>query len=705
MNAQNIKKLFSPRSVAIIGASRSTKKVGGIILNNLLKAKFSGKIYAINPNTTSVQKHTTYDSVAELPEIVDVAVIAIPSAYVQEAVEECAQKGVKNIIIISAGFMESGGDGPKRELELRKIVEKYKLNLLGPNCLGIINARNNLNLSFANSPKRYSKGKISMISQSGAIGTAFLDWTQSNNIEISKFISLGNKAGLSENEFIEYFRDDKETEIILLYIENFSDGRRFYELAKSITPEKPIVVLKPGKSEDTQKAMEAHTGSLASSDKIIERALEDSGCIRVEAIEELFNITKLLDWQPVPKGNNVTIITNAGGVGIDTIDQLSQNGLDVKALPDKVQAELAKHLKPEASTHNPIDLLGDALAQDYKLALKKIVKDKSIDSIFVLLTPQLMTESLLTAKYVNEIADKSKKLVMASFLGGDKVKIAKAFLTKEKLPHYEFTNDAASVLGKIWKWQKSIKTISKPKLYYPSILNSSLIAKKGEMLDEKTTLSLLKKFGISYIESKIYINSKEVRDSKNIHFPVVLKLVAPALVHKTEFNAVRLPIYTQTELNRHLRDLDDIARKNDLKDTSFEIQPFIFNKIELILGISKDKASAIQVGKTEMLLSKGFGHTILVGTGGIYTEVIDDTALKLLPIDRTAALDMLKTVKVGKILFGERKRHFNYKAVLSLMVNLSKMIEKNSNITSLDINPVFVTEHDAYAVDVKIFVD
>lgn len=707
MKTAQLHKFFYPKSIAIIGASRSKKKVGGIILNNLLTERYSGRLYAINPNATQVQKQKSYDTVAEIPEIVDIAIITIPSQFVEESILECGQKGIKNIIVVSSGYSESGEQGIEREFRLRKLIDKYQLNLLGPNCLGVINARNNLNLSFAHNPRKFSRGKISVISQSGAIGTAFLDWSVTNNIEISKFVSLGNKAGLNELDFLEYLEQDKETEIILAYLENFADGRRFYELAKLITRHKPLVILKSGKSEASERAMSAHTGALATNDRVVDQALRDSGCIRVDSIEELFNITKLLSWQPVLKGNRVTVITNAGGVAIDAVDQLAENSLEVVPLPLSLQTQLSKTLKPSASTHNPIDLLGDALARDYKVVLEKIVKSSATDCILIILTPQLMTESLQTAKYINHIADKYKKVVLASFIGGEKVSVARAFLTKEKLPHFSFPNNAANVLGKIWKWRKFIENTHSSRLHYPTIINPQLTtSNKGEMLDEKTAKKLFDKYGVNYLKSSIFQSVRDIRlRGDNLKFPVVLKLVSPYLVHKTEIKAVRLPIYRKSELFHEAMELENIALKKDIKEFKFEIQPFVFQKLELILGINKDPDQTRVFSGDKVFSNKGFGHVMLVGAGGIYTEVLDDSVLKLLPINRTDALEMLKSIKTGKILFGARRQQYHYPALLKMMVNLSRLIEKNSNIKSLDINPVFVTENDAYAVDVKIFLE
>lgn len=704
MSTANLSKIFNPNSIAVIGASRSKKKVGGAILSNLLEDGFQGRLYVINPNATQIQKKKSLDTILEIPEIVDVAIITVPSQLVEDIVLECGQKGVKNIIIISSGYSEIGPDGLKREMRLRELVERFQLNVLGPNCLGLINAKINLNLSFANNPSKNSKGKVSMISQSGAIGTAFLSWAQINNIEVSKFVSLGNKINLNELDFLEYLEKDRDTDVILMYLEEFSNGREFYELAKLITHKKPLVILKPGKTETSTTAMSAHTGSLATSDKIVNQALLDSGCIRVDTIEQLFNITKLLTWQPQLNGNKVAIITNAGGVAIDAIDQLNKNGLDVPKLPKSLRVKLESLSKDKISTLNPIDLLGAALAQDYKLALEEVIKSKFIDCVFVLLTPQFMTESLKTAMYVNKVADKYKKVVLTSFIGGEEVSQAKELLTKEKLPNFDFTNDASSVLGKVWRWRKQMEKTTNSRLHYPTVVNPNLKVDKDRMLDIKRTQDLLNKFDIKYLESQVFTSSGEVR--KNIHklkFPIVLKLLSPKLVHKTELKAVRLPIYHKSDLLKEIKDLDNIVLSERLDEYKFEIQPFIFQKLEMILGVNKDTDQVLQFEGKDIIRSKGFGHIMLLGMGGIYTEVLDDTTLRLLPINRFDALEMINSIKMGEALLGARKLNYNYKALVKMIVNLSRLIERNSNIKSIDINPVFVTFDEAYAVDVKIF--
>lgn len=705
MNTVQIQKLFNPRSIAIIGASRSKEKVGGVILENLLSHRYRGRIYPVNPHCEKVQGLSSYDSVLFLPEIVDVAIIAIPADAVNSVVEECGQKGIKNLIVLSAGYSEAGEVGLQREFALERLVTKYQINLLGPNCLGLINAKLNINLSFASSPSSFSKGKVSLISQSGAIGTAFLDWAKANRVEVSKFISLGNKIGLNEIDFIKYLHQDKDTEIILLYIENFSDGRKFYELCKLVTKDKPVVVLKPGKNKATMEAMAAHTGSMASNDKIIDVALDNSGCIRVDSIEELFNISKLLDWQPTLQGNEVAIITNAGGVAIEAVDQLESNGLKVKELGRDVRKKLDKAMNKSASSRNPVDLLGDALALDYKVALENVIKDEDIDIILVLLTPQLMTEALATARYLNEIADRSKKVVLACFLGGEKVSVAQGFLSKEKIPHYPFVNDAAVILGKVWQWKLRRKSISTSRFRYPTIINSEImVAKKGEMLDELKVKKLLNRYDIQYLQSSIASSLKNIEKAAlKIKFPLVIKLIHPNLIHKTELKAVRLPIYRKSELLLAARELAEVARMNSLDGYKFELQPFVFNKIELILGIKKDSDSVLKLKGQEMIRTKGFGHVIAIGAGGIYAEVLSDIALRLLPITRLEAREMLQSSKIGKILLGERKQTYDYRGLLTMMVNLGKLIEKNNNIDSIDINPVFVTESNTYAVDVKIF--
>ncbi len=696
---------FSPSSIAIVGASRDPQKIGHVILDNIIKSGYKGKLIPVNPNAKEIMGLKTYENVMDISEKTEMAIIAIPGQFVADVVEDCGMKGIKNVVIISAGFGEVGDAGFAKEAQLIDIAAKYKMQLLGPNCLGFINTSARLNATFAAS--YIAKGNIAFASQSGAMGTAFLDWANGHNIGLKYFISLGNKAVLDENAVLEEMETDDSITSILFYLEDFSDGRRFFELARKISHKKAIIILKPGRSENTRSAIASHTGSIAQDETIIDAALRDAGCLRVQSIEELFNLTTLLSWQPLPKNNTVAVVTNAGGVGIQTVDDLERNGLKVVPFSHHLSAELAKFLPAEANVKNPVDLLGDALADRYKLALEQVVKDKSVGSILVVLTPQMVTQALETAKYVNQIADKNKKTVMASFVGGESIHEARQLLIKEQIPHFDFPNDAAKALGLVWKWQSQVKDQPKvPKtIYFPSKVNTELNEHATDsVVDLAYAQQLFASYKIPLLESKLVQNKAELHKAAHaLKYPVVLKLVHPKLIHKTEFKAVRLNIANDVELTRQAGELEVVAKSAGLKDFGFELQPFIEDRLEVIVGIKKDKATFHDVAGKGYLRSKGFGHILLFGAGGIYTELYKDAALKLLPVDAAEAKELIELTKVGKIIEGLRGKSYDLKGITEVIVNLSKLIEDNTNIAEVDINPLFVTKDAVYVADLKVF--
>lgn len=699
---------LNPESIAVIGASRDENKIGHVILANIQNGAYKGRLFPVNPNADKVAGLTCYKSVMDIPEIPDLAIIVIPSAFVLEVLHDCGVKGVKNVIIITAGFGEVSNEGYLQEMKVREVADKYRMRLLGPNCLGMINSGIALNATFASSTPQ--NGSVAFASQSGAMGTAFLDWAGVYKIGLKYFVSLGNKAGLDENYFLEKFAADRFVKTMLFYLEDFTNGREFYNLARKFSKDKTIIVLKPGESEQAKSAMTSHTGAIAQDDKIVEAALKEAGCIRVHTLEELFNLTLLLSWQNLPKANRVAVITNAGGVGIQTVDDLERNGLKVVPFSEAITTRLKKNLPEEASVANPIDLLGDALAERYKNALNAVVKDKNIDAVLLVLTPQMVTEATLTARYINSIADKQQKTILASFVGGESIREAEELLIKEKIPFFKFPNDAARALGLITDWVMYTKQMrsEKPMLGKPTYINKQIrkhLSTNG-VVKLEADQQLAKQYQLPLLSSIITYTQKELLSAvKQIEYPCVLKLVHPELIHKTEFNAVRLNIKHEEELLKSFQELTQIAARSKLVNSGYEIQPFIEEKIEVIIGIKKELPTYRNINGKQYLKTKGFGHVILFGAGGIYTEIYKDFSLRLLPTDTSEALDMIEQTKVGKIISGVRGKSFDKQGIVDVLSNLSKLVESNNNITAIDINPLFVTKEKVYIADLKLFAE
>lgn len=683
----SIDKLFNPHSIAVVGASRDTDKVGGVILANILHSKYKGDVYAVNPNANKVQGLKSYSNISQIEGKVDLAVIAIPAKFVSEVLKECGVKGIQNVVIISAGYGEGDEGGLERQHEVMQIAEKFHLNILGPNCLGFINKSINLNASFGKTPEKL--GKVLFASQSGAMGTAFLDWIEEVHLGIKEFISLGNKAVVDEVDILKYAAAQKsQLSSILLYLENFVRGREFFEEARILGKELPIIVLKAGVSEEAQKAISTHTGAIVSDKKVVATALKQANVIKVNTIEEMYNLAMMFEWQPLPKGNRVAIVTNAGGVAVHLVDELEANGLEVDTFSVAEQKILKTGLPETASAANPIDLLGDALADRYKQVLDKVIKSKNVDIVVVVLTPQLMTESALTAKYVNDIADKHDTTVITTFVGGEDIQEAEEVLYKEKIPQFEYPGDAARALGLLWKWVKNrdnIKLLKHPTRFY---VNKQLQAEPGQALPLEQARKLFREFNIPLMPAGIGVSLGELKKlAKNIHYPLVLKLSHPSLLHKTELNAVELDLSDEAELEEAFNNLERIAKKQKLVDYSYEMQPFVEDKLEIIIGSKKDK---------------GFGQVITFGSGGIYAEVYHDLAAKLVPLNKNDIEAIIAETKIHQILKGARGKKYNLEAVKQVLSSLSKLLEYNSNIKELDINPLFVTEKEAFAVDIKI---
>ncbi|MCA9383214.1 acetate--CoA ligase family protein, partial [Candidatus Dojkabacteria bacterium] len=495
---------------------------------------------------------------------------------------------------------------------------------------------------------------------------------------------------------------------IMMYLEDFVDGNKFFKLAQQVTAKKPIILLKPGTSSEAKKAISSHTGSIAQDSKIVKTALTQSGCLQVETVEELFDITKLLSWQPALRGNNIAVVTNAGGVGIQTVDDLERNGLNVTTLDKATEKELASELPKEANIHNPIDVLGDALADRYKEVLNTVMEDKNVDGILVILTPQQVTQSLLTARYVNEIADAHQKTVVTSFVGGESIEDAVALLAQEKIPQFDYPNDAARALGLTWIWAKrksNVEKITEGQHKFPTIVNSALKgSKRNHMVDLKLAQSIFIKHDLPLLPSVVSDDLEVLEQgARNMNYPVVLKLVHPGLIHKTEFKAVRLDIKDKKELDEQYRELKKIAAKAKLNGAKYEVQPFIKDKLELIIGIKKDEDQILELKGRKYIKNKGFGHFLIFGAGGIYAEVYEDVSLRMFPLNEYEIREMISETKVSKILRGARGKSYNEKGVVEFLLKLNELIAKNNNIREVDINPLFVSENNVYIADLKLF--
>ena len=691
----DLNNFFNPKSIAIIGASGKKEKLGYAILKNILDYNYRGKVYPVNLKRKKILGLKTYPSVLDIKNKIDLAVIAIPAKAVNIVLKECGKAKIKNAIIVSAGFKEIGSDGVVLEREMAEIAKRHKIKIIGPNCLGVLDSTSNLNVSFAEG--MIKKGSIGFISQSGALCSAMLDWANLNNVGFSRFISIGNKVDVSEVELFRFFKNDRKTKAVLAYLESITAGKKFMLAAAELAKVKPLIIIKPGKSKASQKAMVSHTGSLAGEEEAIETAFWQTGVVRVDNLEELFNIAKLLSRYDSLKNNKIAIITNAGGPGVISADGVEKNNLKLALLGKNTISVLKKNLPLTAGINNPVDVIGDARADRYKIALKTLLNDKNVGGVIFILTPQRVTEISKTADDLIKLSKNANKPVLPSFVGGQAVEAEMKKLNESPLAVYNYPSQAIFSLGKFWECQRArkaavsyLKMMKKNNLISSSLSRKeeknrfSVILKKGN-LDFIKSLNILKSYNVPVVKSLLASNSDEaVRLARKIKYPVAMKIFSEKIIHKTEVEGVKINIKNDFEV---LEYYDRIHKRLGSKLEGVIVQPMA-EGMEVILGVKRNES---------------FGHLIMFGLGGIYTEIIKDISFRLAPIDKSEALKMIKEIKSFKILDGYRghpKADIN--SIADSLVGLSNLVSDHPEIKELDINPLIVGEKGCLAVDVRI---
>ena len=692
---------FTPSSVAVIGASREPGKVGYEILKNILASGYKGKVYPINPNAIEIQGVKCYPSVLDVPEPIDLGIVTLPATLVARIANEAATKGLKGLVIISAGFKEAGSEGAKLEREVADICHKVGMRLLGPNCLGFIDTVTPLNASFA--PDTPRRGSIAFVSQSGALGTAVLDWAVTERIGFSKFVSLGNKADLNECDILDTLADEEETKVILLYIENVTDGERFIKTASTVTQKKPVIVLKSGVSAAGARAASSHTGAMAGSDLVFNVAFAQTGVIRVSTAEELFDLAEAFSTQPIPAGPNVAIVTNAGGPGILATDACERYNLKVAPVGPETVEKLRNKLPPAAGFFNPIDILGDAPASRYRFALETMLDSPDVDSLLVILTPQAMTESADTAKTIIEVAARFRnKPITAAFIGGGAVQKAIALLEDAQIPCYQFPERAIQAIAELTKYGERVKTTHIDK--FPSIeVNGQKAADilKSARGSERLILyaseasQLASAYGIPTPLIELATTADEaVLAASRLGYPVVLKIESPQILHKSDIGGVKLNVTSEEEVRRSFYELIGRARIFYPSATvvGVNVQKMVPQGREMIVGMTRDVT---------------FGPMIMFGLGGIYVNFLRDVAFRLSPLSREAAMEMVQETKAYTLLRGIRgETASDIDSVVDVLLRVSKLVTDFPEINELDINPLLVYEKGkgSLALDFKVVI-
>ena len=701
----NLDRIFNPRSIAVIGASNKEGSVGYVLIKNLTELGYAGKVYPVNIQENEIHGLKAFKNVNELPETVDLAVIATPAKTVPDVVEQCGKAGIVGIIIISAGFKEIGAQGKALEERIVELKRKYNLRIIGPNCLGIIRPDVCLNATFAN--KMPKSGNIAFISQSGALGTAILDWATHENIGFSNFVSVGSMIDVDFGDLIDYFGTDPKTRSILMYIEGITDARKFMSASRHFARTKPIIVVKAGKFGESAKAAASHTGSLTGDDMTYDAAFKRAGIVRVEEIADLFNSAEVLGMQPLPKGPNLVIITNAGGPGVMATDALIARGGKLADLSQKTIDTLNSTLPPYWSRENPVDILGDANNERYRIVIEACLKDENVDGLLIIYTPQGAAEPNSIARSIVEI-NKSKfsqKTILTSFMGYEMTEEANRILTENNIPTYSTPEQAIATYMYMYQYQRNLGLLYETPEELPVdtvppkrpllVIMRNAARENREILTETEAKKLLEYYCIPTVKTLVAKTADEAANlARQVGYPVVLKILSPQIVHKTEAGGVILDINTETELRQAFDQIIQRAKEYNSQSEieGVTVQPMIKKKgYEVILGAKMDPL---------------FGPVILFGMGGIGVELFKDVAVGLPPLNQTLARRMMEETKVYQLLKGYRKMSpANLKLLDELMVLFSQMLVDFPQLKEVDINPLFISENEAFALDARIVID
>jgi acetyltransferase len=698
---RDLEVFFRPRSVAVIGATDRSDHVGRSVLWNLISSPFGGTVYPVNLKRNSVLGIKAYPSVRSLPESAELAVIVTPAETVPGVIEECALAGVKGAVVISAGFREAGARGLELEREILAMARPAKMRIVGPNCLGVMCPISGLNATFANTVAR--PGSVAFVSQSGAMCTAILDWSLREQIGFSAFISAGSMLDVGWGGLIDYLGDDPHTRSIVVYMESIGDARSFLSAAREVALNKPIIVIKAGRTEQAAKAAASHTGSMAGSDEVLEAAFRRVGVLRVNSISDIFYMTEVLANQPRPTGPRLAIVTNAGGPGVIATDALLTLGGELAELSTSTIEELNKFLPPHWSHNNPVDIIGDAGPERFEKAVEVVAKDPNADGLLVIMTPQGMTNPAAIAEKLTRFAKLDHKPILASWMGGDEAAQGEAVLNRAGIPTFPFPDTAVSAFHYMWRYSYNLRALYET----PSLTSNDDIDPTGAahaieaaraegrtILTEFESKQVLKAYGIPVVDTRLAATEDEAAAAaQEIGFPVVLKLNSLTITHKTDVGGVKLNLAGEAAVRDAFRAIQ--AAVNEKAGSGHfdgvSVQPMISSEgYELILGSSIDAQ---------------FGPVLLFGAGGQLVEVFQDSALALPPLNTTLARRFIEQTRIFKALKGVRGRKpVNLLALEELLVKFSRLVTEQRWIQEIDINPLLASPERLLALDARVVV-
>ncbi|WP_424356050.1 acetate--CoA ligase family protein [Methanobacterium sp. MBAC-LM] len=684
--------MFDAKSIAVIGASETKGKIGYDIMRSLVNY-YKGEIVPVNikggeilgiPACTSISEHGP----------VDLAVITIPSHLIPATVEECGEIGIKNIVVISAGFKEIDEEGARLENELVELCKKYKIKLVGPNCLGIMNTYNDMNASFSSDIAH--KGKISFMSQSGAIMAAILDYADKKNIGFSRIVSLGNKAVINENDCMKDFMEDENTEVITAYLEGIVDGPGFIEASREASRKKPVLVIKSGRTSKGSEAVSSHTGTIAGSDSAYEAAFSQCGIIRVNSLDEMMDYSSALAFSPLPKGNRIVIITNAGGPAIMTTDVAIKNNLEIAELTCETKQKLKDGLPATASVKNPVDVLGDASPERYAFALETVLADPNVDGVIYLVTPQSVTDAEGIAKVAIEHAKSSEKPILCSFFGGTSFEGAEKLLAEHQIPNYLYPKRAVKSLKTLYNYSiiKDQEYPDSPDFDVDKEIVKNIIQEAQEK--DMYTLGLesfdiLKAYGIPTVGTAITKTLEDtVKAAEEIGYPLVMKIVSPQISHKSDVGGIKLNLNNADDVKAAYEDMMENIPKKEPNATleGVQLQKMLSGGKEVIIGMVQDPT---------------FGPMMMFGLGGIYVEILKDVKFAIAPVNEEEAREMIAGIKTHELLEGTRgDKAMDTEAIADIILRISQLVTDFPEINEFEINPLMVFEEGALAVDMRL---
>ncbi|MEW6504084.1 MAG: acetate--CoA ligase family protein [Chloroflexota bacterium] len=689
-----LRPFFAPRGVAIIGASATPNKLSYGILRNMTLYGYQGQIAPVNPKADEILGLKCYPDITSVPDPLDLAVIVLPAPVIPATLEACGQRGIRAVIIISGGFKEVGEEGASLEKQILEIASRYQMRLIGPNCVGTLDLYSGLNTTFIQGVPQ--KGGIGFISQSGAVGGGVVDYIRNKFIGFANFASLGNEADITETDVIEYLSEEEHTRVIAVYVEMIRDGQRFMQIARRVTPQKPIVLLKAGRTGAGARAVSSHTGSLAGSHAAYRAAFQQAGVIEAQTVSDLFDISMALAHQPLPKGNRVAIITNAGGPAALLSDSLAEHGLQIADLEERTRAALRSRLNPAAQVANPIDMLGGAEPPEYEFALQQALADPNVDAAVVILVPQALVNPLEVAEKIIQVSASRQKPVLTCFMGEWSVAQARERLHSSGIPMYVFPEIPGRVLGAMLqyaRWQEQPRfEASRLSKIDRSAAEQVLAQAAGQAaLGEAQTRPLFEAYGIAVVDGQAAHSAEQAAEiAQKIGFPVALKIISPDILHKSDVGGIRLHLNDPQSVREAYQEmLNSIAIR--LPQAHLEgvlVERMAAKGQEVIIGMRRDP---------------NFGPLMMFGLGGIYVELFGDVSFRVAPLTRREALEMIHQTRAGTLLSGFRgEEPGDLDAVVDVILRLSQLALDFPQIAEMEVNPLRVFRQGALALDGRI---